>query len=411
LCTSLEELKPVVTPESCGAADGAIDLTVVGGAPPLTYMWSTGATTEDLTGLTGGIYDVSVTDGNSCEAFMTIEVPSDTSNIPAIAVSSLTACEGDTIVLTASGASEGYTYEWREIFSGEILTGATDSTLIHTEGVGVYTVSAIGNCPPQQSNMTFMVTIEDAITPLINGIDTDNFIDLFCPIESAILTASDAPTGYTYQWYLDDIPIEGATDMTLTITEEGTYTVEYVSGDESVCLQPSPFLNIASLTNPIFPLISNIGNTLMVTVSNENYDYTYQWYLNGSPIQGANLVTYEATESGIYTVEATYDFYGCTETSPELEFMLVNTDDIIGLNTFEVSPIPVKDVLNIYLATTEKLDLTLQIQNIQGQILLKKEKTITGNWSDTFDMSHLPSGIYFLTIQSENDIIVKKLLR
>jgi gliding motility-associated-like protein len=47
---------------------GSIDLTVAGGTPPYTYLWNTGATTEDIDPLGGGWYTVSVKDGNDCEA-------------------------------------------------------------------------------------------------------------------------------------------------------------------------------------------------------------------------------------------------------------------------------------------------------------------------------------------------------
>ena len=47
---------------------GSIDLTVNGGTPPFTYLWNTGATTQDIDPLGGGLYTVDVEDGNYCKA-------------------------------------------------------------------------------------------------------------------------------------------------------------------------------------------------------------------------------------------------------------------------------------------------------------------------------------------------------
>ncbi|MBC7777885.1 MAG: T9SS type A sorting domain-containing protein, partial [Phycisphaerae bacterium] len=57
-----------------GAADGYIDLLVLGGQAPFTFLWSNGSTTEDVFGLTNGLYSVTVTSGNGCNTVLTIQL-------------------------------------------------------------------------------------------------------------------------------------------------------------------------------------------------------------------------------------------------------------------------------------------------------------------------------------------------
>lgn len=49
-------------PSATGFSDGIIDLTISGGYPPFSCLWSTGSTKEDLNSLGAGIYHVIVTD-------------------------------------------------------------------------------------------------------------------------------------------------------------------------------------------------------------------------------------------------------------------------------------------------------------------------------------------------------------
>ncbi|TAJ72079.1 MAG: hypothetical protein EPO45_19915, partial [Sphingobium sp.] len=60
-----------ITNESgTGLNDGSIDLTLTGGSGPFTFLWSNGATTEDIYSLTGGVYTVNITDaGGNCATY------------------------------------------------------------------------------------------------------------------------------------------------------------------------------------------------------------------------------------------------------------------------------------------------------------------------------------------------------
>jgi gliding motility-associated-like protein len=49
-----------------GATDGSIDLSAEGGIPPYSFLWSNGASTEDLSGLNSGWYFVSLSDSGRC---------------------------------------------------------------------------------------------------------------------------------------------------------------------------------------------------------------------------------------------------------------------------------------------------------------------------------------------------------
>ncbi len=55
-----------ITCQVSGFNNGSINLNVSGGIGPYSYNWSTGATVQDISGLTEGKYFVTVTDANGC---------------------------------------------------------------------------------------------------------------------------------------------------------------------------------------------------------------------------------------------------------------------------------------------------------------------------------------------------------
>ncbi|MBN1985686.1 MAG: hypothetical protein JW761_05245 [Prolixibacteraceae bacterium] len=61
----------ITNPSETGAADGMIN-TIISGASPFTILWSTGADTKDISGLTSGEYIITVTDNAGQTATDTI---------------------------------------------------------------------------------------------------------------------------------------------------------------------------------------------------------------------------------------------------------------------------------------------------------------------------------------------------
>ncbi len=69
----------VISTSDLGNNEGSIDLSVNGGTPGYTFEWSNGATSEDLTGLAAGFYDVIITDLNGCQTSTSVEILNESS--------------------------------------------------------------------------------------------------------------------------------------------------------------------------------------------------------------------------------------------------------------------------------------------------------------------------------------------
>jgi gliding motility-associated-like protein len=133
-----------------GESTGSVDLTITVGTLPCTFLWSNGATTEDLTGVPAGIYTVTITDANLCSAVASGTVGQPLSALTATTTKlDVTTIGGNDGSITATGAGGTAPYLY-SLNGGAYQASGTFNTLI----AGVYTVTV------QDMNLcTFPVTV------------------------------------------------------------------------------------------------------------------------------------------------------------------------------------------------------------------------------------------------------------
>lgn len=293
---------------------GSQVLTATGGA---TYQWRLngspipGAVSGTYTATQPGIYTADIFNGScsgqtSNSAVVTLlPLPSGT-----ISPSTATVCSGGTVTLTATG---GATFQWYR--DNVLIPGATNG-VYEASQAGKYTV-VIGNgvCTAPASNSA-TVTLEapsGTVTPGSASI---------CQGSTQVLTATG---GTTYQWYKDNLGINGATGATYNATQAGVYTVDVITaGGCKAKAANSATVNVTPLpTGSISPATISIctGTSTTLTATGGT---TYQWYKNGVALTGATGATLQITEAGSYAADI-FNAGGCKGKSSNESVVTVGT--------------------------------------------------------------------------------------
>ena len=221
--------------------------------PESTFSWSTSNGGNIISGINtltptvnnGGSYTLTITNTQGCSIQSTVNVIENTTP-PTITITSptLSICKGDSITLSASGASY---YNWNS------LPGTGNTQTVSPTSTTTYTVTGIGsNGCNALNSASITINVVPEITGSLPNIE-------ICKGETATLDAGSG-TNYTYLWNT------GETSQIISTSNPGTYTVTINNNSCSKILTA-----IVSITKT--PEITNViykDNTLTINVKNTN---------------------------------------------------------------------------------------------------------------------------------------------
>jgi len=350
---------------SCnGGADGTVDLTVQGGTTPYAYSWSNNANTQDINGVTIGVYSVTVTDANNCTTTSTATVTEPTALTISNTVKDLL-CNGDAngeVDLTVGGGTPGYSYAWSN--------SATTSDLNGLSG-GTYTVvvTDANNCVIRDTAVVFEPTALVA-SHTVDDVDCNGGAD-----GSVDLTVTGGTSPYTYKWS------NNSTDQDINGLSAATYTVTITDANNCVLTRSATVGQPTALTisHTVDDVDCKNGNDggVDLTVGGGTPGYSFLWS-NSATTQDIN-----GLEDGTYTVVVT-DANNC----------VIRDTAVVGEPTALAS-------------STSVIDVLCNGGNDGGITLTPSGGTspYTYVWSNSTtakDLSNVVAGTYTVTITDAN---------
>lgn len=174
----------------------------------ITYSWNTGETTASIVVKPAATttYSITTTNSDGCVLTASIKITVNDGHIPVIITGNTTICSGNSTTLSTSG---GGTYLWS---NGSNSSSINVSPSVNTS----YSVTVTkGAC---SGSASIQVMVNPSPSPTISPLITQNGADLI----------SSEPTGN--QWYMDGLPIPGATNQIYTVTTNGDYYVVVMLG-------------------------------------------------------------------------------------------------------------------------------------------------------------------------------------
>lgn len=287
----------VTTNVDCNsAANGAVDITVSNGTAAYTFTWSNGPVTEDISGLSGGIYSVTVQDAVGCTTTNTVTITEPTPvtiTIDNVVNASCTGIADGSIAATGSGGTPSYTFGWSNGASTEDLTGVTAN-------VYTVTITDANGCTATNGTTVGQNVLLDVSISASSDVSCGGAAD-----GSATAVGTGGTPSYTFDWGA------AGSGASLSNLSGGTYmvTLSDVNGCSDTAsvtiLEPLAISLAIDTINPITSCGSGNDGSMQALASGGTGTLSYDWSNGPATALISNL------GPGAYVVTVT-DANGCT---------------------------------------------------------------------------------------------------
>jgi len=244
---------------SCfGGSDGSIDIEVTGGIPPYNYSWSSGDTTQDLSGLVTGSYDLNITDDNGCLKAMNVFI-AEPNALMSNGVSTDVTCFGDNdgeLSLSVVGGTSPYAYLWS--------TGDTIENVVSL-APGAYSVviTDANNCMVTD---TLSITEPAIVSSMFTAVEDTVYIS----DGGALQYINNSNGAIFYEWdFNDGSPMSTQTSPLHVFVIAGSYNVSLAATNSFNCTDTSSKTTLV-LNEPIVGMEE--GNGLNSHIRIISYD-------------------------------------------------------------------------------------------------------------------------------------------
>lgn len=256
-----------------GDNSGAIDLQISGGTPPYSVLWNDGSVDSMRTSLSAGIYEVVVSDANSCVDSLQVEVTQPTDSLSAsVFISQPILCFGDlgTGYVNVSGGVAPYLVSWSNGSLGDTISGLA-------KGMYSVLVTDANGCSDSAS---FELTEPDPLTISFNTSDVSCFGG---SNGTARVIVSGGTSPYTYDWNT------GSTQDSLFNLMSGVYSVVITDANgcmdtASITITEPQALSVNSSSSDVLCHGGSDGS-VGLTVNGGTSPYSYLWSNNRFHIQ------------------------------------------------------------------------------------------------------------------------------